>query len=126
MSQSSVSQGALPECLKRCVLTKILNYRRKKSARARRTKYPPVFTSASARVSRLSHPHGGSPPGLSQVQRLQVEGLILKVGEDFVQLRFVGSAHRLELTICTCNSCLRSAGGCRLSRRVVLQFVNLY
>ena len=64
-SQSSVSQGALPECLKRCILTKILNYRRKKSARARRTKYLPVFTSVSAHVSRLSHPHSGSPPGLS-------------------------------------------------------------
>ena len=69
MSQSSVSQGALPECLKRCILMKILNYRRKKSARARRTKYLPVFTSASARVSQLSHLHNKSPPGLSQRPR---------------------------------------------------------
>ena len=69
-SQSSVSQGALPECLKRCVLTKILNYRRKKSARARRTKYLPVFTSASARVSRLSHSHSESPSGLSQILKM--------------------------------------------------------
>ena len=67
-SQSSVSQGALPECLKRCVLMKILNYRRKKSARARRTKYLPVITSASAHVSRLSHSHDESSPGLSQAQ----------------------------------------------------------
>ena len=66
-SQSSVSQGALPECLKRCVLMKILNYRRKKSVRARRTKYLPVFTSASAHVSRLSHSHDKSPSGLSQL-----------------------------------------------------------
>ena len=69
MSQSSVSQGALPECLKRCILMKILNYRRKKSARARRTKYLPVFTSASARVSQLSHSHNKSPSGLSQRPR---------------------------------------------------------
>ena len=64
-SQSSVSQEALPECLKRCVLMKILNYRRKKSARARRTKYLPVFTSTSAHISQLSHSHSESPSGLS-------------------------------------------------------------
>ena len=72
MSQSSVSQGALSECLKRCVLTKILNYRRKKSVRARRTKYLPVFTSASAHVSRLSHSHSESPPGLSHYQGVNI------------------------------------------------------
>ena len=57
---------------------------------------------------------------------MQVKGLILKVDEDFVQLRFVESACRSGLTIYMCNSCPGSAGERQLSERVMLQFVNSY
>ena len=110
-SQSSVSQGALPECLKRCVLTKILNYRRKKSARARRTKYPPVSTSASACVSRLSHSHDESPSGLSHlVIKFFTEALCLSVLGEYSDLVAHIKVNRLSFAFGIFNHLFLSSG----------------